>query len=163
MAGSNSYGTIVLLNGNSAKIFKTYIMKKVTTTTKKARAKSSLLTAKSKANDHFKSEVFSLSGVIRYATNEGAETLKTYVEETEKRYEVKISINRLLSSKSILALTKDKEKVNKDGTPRTKWSFWHVLNVVGRQAKEQKGIEWNVENEPKTAKRATRGKAKKVA
>jgi hypothetical protein len=143
-------------------------MRKVTTTTatkkaNKPRKKSSLLTAKSKANDHFKSEVFSLSGVIRYATNEGADTLKAYVLETEKRYEVKISINRLLNAKAILALTKDKEKVNKDGTPRTKWSFWHVLNVVGRQAKEQKGIEWNVQKEPATAKRATRSKAKKSA
>ena len=137
---------------------------KTTTTTKKAnkaKKKSSLLTAKSKANDHFKNEVFSLSGVIRYATNEGAETLKAYVEETEKRHEVKISINRLLSAKAILALTKDKEKVNKDGTPRSKWSFWHVLNVVGRQAKEQKGIQWNVTKEPKKAVRQV--KRSKVA
>ena len=129
-------------------------MKAIKTTTKaKPRKKSSLLTAKSKANDHFKTEVFSLSGVIRYATNEGADTLKAYVQETENRYQVTLSINRLLSAKAILALTKDKEKVNKDGTPRTKWSFWHVLNVVGRQAKEQKGIEWNIETEPKTAKK----------
>tara|TARA_E500000081_G_scaffold124154_1_gene130123 strand:+ start:67 stop:462 length:396 start_codon:yes stop_codon:yes gene_type:complete len=128
-------------------------MKKVTT---QPRKKSSLLTAKSKANDNFKESVFSLSGVIRYATNEGAETLKAYVEETEKRHEVKISLNRLMNAKSILSLTKDKEKVNKDGTPRLKWSFWHVLNVVGRKAKDIKGIEWNVETTPKRVKKSTK-------
>ena len=129
-------------------------MKKVNTkTTKKTtKAKSSLLTAKSKANDNFKLDTFSLSGLIRYATNEGAEHLQNFVDETEKKAEVSISLNRLLTAKQILKLTKDKEQVNKDGSKRLKWSYWHLLNVVGRYAKAQKGIEWNITKAPKKAK-----------
>lgn len=143
-------------------------MKKVvkTTTTKKAvkRQKSSLLTAKSKANDKFKADTFSLSGLIRYAkSGEGRETLNAYIQETEKRHEIKISANRLLVAKQIIALSKDKELVNKDGSPRTKWSYWHVLNVVGRYAKAQKGIDWKGEDKPKAAKQVKRTKAKKAA
>jgi|14BtaG_2_1085337.scaffolds.fasta_scaffold02923_16 hypothetical protein len=126
-------------------------MKKVNTkTTKKTtKAKSSLLTAKSKANDNFKLDTFSLSGLIRYATNEGAEHLQNFVDETEKKSEVSISLNRLLTAKQILKLTKDKEQVNKDGSKRLKWSYWHLLNVVGRYAKVQKGVEWNITKAPK--------------
>jgi hypothetical protein len=130
-------------------------MKKVTTKT--TRKKSSLLTAKSKANDKFKLDTFSLSGLIRYATNEGAEHLQNFVEETEKKMDVSISLNRLLTTKQILKLTKEKEQINKDGSKRLKWSYWHLLNVVGRYAKDLKGIEWNV---PAKAKKA---KLKKVA
>lgn len=127
-------------------------MKKLTKVNGKTkRAKSSLLTAKSKANDQFKADTFSLSGLIRYAQNEGAEILKEYILEAEKRHEIEISANRLLTAKQILLLTKDKEKVNKDGSKRLMWSYWHVLNVVGRYAKELKGIEWNVVKTPKTS------------
>jgi hypothetical protein len=127
-------------------------MKKLTKVNGKTkRAKSSLLTAKSKANDQFKADTFSLSGLIRYAQNEGSEILKEYILEAEKRHEIEISANRLLTAKQILLLTKEKEKFNKDGSKRLMWSYWHVLNVVGRYAKELKGIEWNVVKTPKTS------------
>lgn len=126
-------------------------MKKANTkTTKKTtKAKSSLLTAKSKANDKFKLDTFSLSGLIRYATNEGAEHLENFISETEKKQNVSISVNRLLTSKRIISLTKDKELINKDGSARVKWSYWHLLNVVGRYAKALNGVEWNVTKTPK--------------
>lgn len=149
-------------------------MKKVTTTTanKKAttskatkpRKKSSLLTAKSKANDKFKEDVFSLSGLVRYAKNEGAERLQNYIEETNKAKDVQISLNRLLNTKHILSLTKERELSNRDGSMRLKWSYWHLLNVVGREAKRLKGIEWNTDKaEPKTVKQVKRSKANKAA
>lgn len=123
---------------------------KITKTVKKVKkVKSSLLTAKSKANDRFKLDTFSLSGLIRYAQNEGSKHLNDFVHETQLKHDITISFNRMLTTKQILELTKDKEKLNKDGSKRVKWSYWHLLNVVGRYAKAQKGIEWNITKAPK--------------
>ena len=84
---------------------------KITKTVKKVKkVKSSLLTAKSKANDRFKLDTFSLSGLIRYAQNEGSKHLNDFVHETQLKHDITISFNRMLTTKQKTLLCSKKKK-----------------------------------------------------
>ena len=112
-------------------------MKKVTTTpaTKKARKQSATQVAKSKANANKKAFDFSVSGLIRYAKNEGAKDLQKLVDETNAKHGTNVSASRVADKRTILKFY----GTTKDGEKRTRFSYYnHLLTCVSKLAQEQK-------------------------
>lgn len=108
-------------------------MKKVKIT--KTRKQSKTQIAKSKANNNKKAFEGSISGLVRYAKNEGRKDLEKLISLINDKNNTNISLNRVCDKKTILGFY----GLTKDGKRREKFSYYnHVLACVNKLAQIEK-------------------------
>jgi hypothetical protein len=93
--------------------------------------------AQRKANNTFKAETFSISGLIRYSKDnaKGRKALEQLIKIETERHSTTFDIKQV-TAKLVLANMTEYERTNKaDGTPKKLHSFWFMLNAVKRAIK----------------------------
>jgi hypothetical protein len=99
--------------------------------TKKHLAPS--LVAKFKANKKAKEDIFSLSGLCRYANSEtGAKIVSQLAKELNINFEAKQVTVKFLKDNNPQSFF-----VNKDGQPKEKFSHYLIFNAICTHAKKQ--------------------------
>ena len=115
--------------------------------TKKAPAKSESVILKSTINNNWKQATRSLSGLVRYAKNEGKNDLQKLISATNKSKGTSVTFGQVANIRNIVAHATERELFKNiatekgefvKGEKKTLFSFWLVLQTVGRIAKVQK-------------------------
>ena len=122
--------------------FKSIIMAtKVKAKAKKSKASDNINTLKLRttANNNWKNEVFGLSALIRYARNDkqGKADVMEILKAYNKKNGTKVGISQITLANVVKHATK-RELTMKDGTKKSKFSFWLVILTIGRLVKEAK-------------------------
>jgi hypothetical protein len=103
---------------------------------------SKMQKSKKKANDAHKKfvskEVFSISGLIRYAQNEGEKDVLKHLANLNEKNKTKVSFGEVIKAKVILANMSDFERFNKEGKKRPLMRYNTLLNAMGRFVKASK-------------------------
>ena len=95
------------------------------------------LVLKTTINNNWKTSVFSLSGLVRYANGEGANDLQSLISAINKDKGTKVSLGQVANVKNIVAHATERELFKKDGTKKDKFSFWLLILTAGRIAKAE--------------------------
>lgn len=93
---------------------------------------------KVQANNEFKNNTFSLSGLVRYAKGDGKAKLEQVINEYNEKHETKVTFGQVANVKNIVKHATDKELNKKDGTKKELFSYWLVLQTVGRIGRTSK-------------------------
>ena len=117
---------------------KTILTNSVKTAVKKTAKKSESVILKTSVNNNWKKATRSISGLVRYAKNEGRNDIEKLISATNKSKGTSIKFGQVANAKNILANATDREKFNKDGSKKLLFSFWLVILTVGRIAKAEK-------------------------
>ena len=116
---------------------------------KKKAVKSESVILKSALNNEWKKETFSMSGLVRYAKGKGEKGLIEYIAHYNKNKGSAVTFGRVTNIKNIVALASERElfkNANDDktkgakfikGEAKTKFSYWLLLQTVGRLAKQE--------------------------
>ena len=118
------------------------------------------LVLKTTINNNWKKSVFSLSGLVRYANGDGQSDLQSLIDATNKSKGTTITLGQVANVKNIVANATNRELFKKDGTKKDKFSFWLLILMVGRMAKNE--IEARPTDTGKPVKKVAR-KTKAVA
>lgn len=107
------------------------------------------VSAKIKANRNFKREIFSMSGLMRYAQGAGAQDLQDEIDEVNARlgtsvHKGNINIKNIVKYATerelyLNAATENKQKNWVKGEKKSIFSYWLLLTTVARVAKAQLG------------------------
>ena len=92
---------------------------------KKTAVKSESVILKSALNNEWKKETFSMSGLVRYAKGKGEEGLNKYIAHYNKNKGSNANDDK----------TKGAEFIK--GEAKIKFSYWLLLQTVGRLAKQE--------------------------
>jgi hypothetical protein len=95
------------------------------------------LVLKTTINNNWKTSVFSLSGLVRYAKGEGANDLQSLLNAINKDKGTKVTLGQVANVKNIVAHATERELFKKDGTKKDKFSFWLLILTAGRIAKAE--------------------------
>lgn len=107
------------------------------------KAKSENVILKSTINNNWKKATRSLSGLVRYAKNEGEADLKNYIDAVNKNKGTAVTFGQVANTKNIVAHATERELYHNlseekgefiRGDKKTLFSFWLVLQTVGRLA-----------------------------
>ena len=98
-----------------------------TSEAKKAYKMPASVKAKIKANNQFKKDMFTISGLYKYMQGDGAELVQDFINSTGSEFDVK-----RITKKALIANLTDKEKTHVDGTPKKLFSYYFLLHAVGR-------------------------------
>jgi hypothetical protein len=90
------------------------------------------------ANKQFKENTFSLSGLVRYAKADGRKLLEQVINEYNEKHETKVTFGQVANVKNIVKHATEKELTKKDGTKKELFSYWLVLQTVGRIGRASK-------------------------
>lgn len=90
------------------------------------------------ANKQFKENTFSLSGLVRYAKADGRKLLEQVINEYNEKHETKVTFGQVANVKNIVSHSTPKELTKKDGTKKELFSYWLVLQTVGRIGRTSK-------------------------
>jgi hypothetical protein len=93
---------------------------------------------KVQANKEFKNTIFSLSGLVRYAKADGRKSLEKIINEYNEKHETKVTFGQVANVKNIVSHATEKELTKKDGSKRDLFSYWLVLQTVGRIGRTSK-------------------------
>lgn len=128
----------VVNNSNTVKV-PTSVTKSIVSNRKaKRKAKKSVTTIlRTTVNNNWKKEVFSLSGLIRYAKGKGAADMQSYIDAMNHRNGSKLQLAQI-TTKLVTTYATDRELIKKDGTKKVKFSLWLVILVIGRATKPVK-------------------------
>lgn len=105
--------------------------------TKKAPKKSESVLNKIQANKNWKENTFSMSALVRYAKGEGKADLEHFIKATNTTKGTKITFGQCANIKNIVKHATQKELFTKDGEAKTRFSYWLLLQTVGRLAKAE--------------------------
>ncbi len=87
-----------------------------------------------KANEAYKNDNFSLSGLVRYCQNEkGQKIIETYCHSINLDFSPK-----QITVKFITENNKQKKFINKDGSKKMLFTFWVVLSAIRTFSKTDK-------------------------
>ena len=101
---------------------------------------------KSAINNNWKKATRSMSGLVRYAKNEGQQDLQNYIDAVNKNKKTNITFGQVANIKNIVSTATERElyfnlsEVKGEfikGDRKELFSFWLVLQTVGRIAKEK--------------------------
>jgi len=115
--------------------------------TKKTPAKSESVILKSTINNNWKQATRSLSGLVRYAKSEGKNDLQKLIDATNKSKGTNVTFGQVANIRNIVAHATERELFKNlstekgefiKGEKKTLFSFWLILQIVGRIAKVQK-------------------------
>jgi len=93
---------------------------------------------KVQANKQFKENTFSLSGLVRYAKADGRKLLEQVINEYNEKHDTKVTFGQVVNVKNIVKHATDKELNKKDGTKKELFSYWLILQTVGRIGRTSK-------------------------
>jgi len=141
------YPILAEQNGNNAITLNTFIMSTTTTTkttkttninklTSKPKRKPTMSQkTKTKANNHFKQDTFSISGLIRYGNGRGKAHLQSYIDQVNKAKDSNVTIGKVLNKGTMIKNAPKGYMTHKDGTKRLQFSYYlMVLNLVTKLA-----------------------------
>ena len=115
--------------------------------TKKAVVKSESVILKSTINNNWKQATRSLSGLVRYAKSEGKNDLQKLIDATNKSKGTSVKFGQVANIRNIVEHATERELFKNlstekgefiKGDKKTLFSFWLILQTVGRIAKVQK-------------------------
>ena len=101
---------------------------------------------KSAINNNWKKATRSMSGLVRYAKNEGQQDLQNYIDAVNKNKGTNITFGQVANIKNIVSNATERElyfnlsEVKGEfikGDRKELFSFWLVLQTVGRIAKQK--------------------------
>ncbi len=110
------------------------------------KAKNENVMLKSTINNNWKKSTRSMSGLVRYAKGEGEADLKSYINAVNKNKGTAVQFGQVASIKNIVAHATERELYHNlsdvkgefiRGDKKTLFSFWLVLQTVGRIAKAE--------------------------
>ena len=116
---------------------------------KKTAVKSESVILKSALNNEWKKETFSMSGLVRYAKGKGEEGLNKYIAHYNKNKGSNVTFGKVTNIRNIVSLASERElfkNANDDktkgaefikGEAKIKFSYWLLLQTVGRLAKQE--------------------------
>lgn len=116
---------------------------------KKAAKKSESVVLKSALNNEWKKETFSMSGLVRYAKGKGEKGLNEYINHYNKNKGTNVTFGKVTNIRNIVKFASERElfkNANEDkskgaefikGAAKTKFSYWLILQTVGRIAKDE--------------------------
>lgn len=92
--------------------------------------------AKQKANNNWKNNQFSITGLHKYVQGDGKKDIEDFIKEINEAKKTNVNIKQL-TKKAIIDNLTDKEKTLKNGEPKQLFSLWFVLNVITRLANKE--------------------------
>lgn len=116
---------------------------------KKTAKKSESVVLKSALNNEWKKETFSMSGLVRYAKGKGEKGLNEYIAHYNKNKGSNVTFGKVTNIRNIVKFASERElfkNANDDktkgakfikGEPKMKFSYWLILQTVGRIAKDE--------------------------
>lgn len=111
------------------------------------KAKNANVILKSDINNNWKKATRSMSGLVRYAKGEGRKDLQKYIDAVNNSKGTAVTFGQVANTKNIVAHATQRELFHNlseekgefiQGQKKEFFSFWLVLQTVGRIAKAEK-------------------------